>query len=190
MEHVARCHWVSDDPLYIKYHDEEWGRPSHEDRYLFEMLCLEGQQAGLSWITVLRKRENYRKAFFRFDLKKVAAMSEADIDALLENAGLIRMRGKLSAIRDNAIAALALKKEKGSLDAYFWGWLGGEQQVNQLRSYKDAQAKTALSEQISKDLKKRGFRFVGPTTVYAFMQAVGLVDDHEQTCFCHGRGSD
>jgi DNA-3-methyladenine glycosylase I len=190
---VQRCPWCGEDPLYVDYHDREWGQPSHDDRHLFEMLCLEGQQAGLSWITVLRKRAHYRKVFHKFDVKKVAAMSEADLDALLEDAGIIRHRGKLSAIRDNAIAALALKKEAGSLDAYFWGWVEGRPITNKLGSYKQADASTPLSEKISKDLKKRGFRFVGPTTIYAFMQAVGMVNDHQISCFRYAadnKGSD
>jgi len=181
MDQHQRCQWVSDDGPYIEYHDAEWGTPSHDDRYLFEMLCLEGQQAGLSWITVLRKRAQYRKVFHRFDQKKVAAMSEADIDALLQDAGIIRHRGKLSAIRDNAIAALALKKEFGSLDAYFWAYVDGKPVCRQPGV--PVPASTPLSTQISKDLKKRGFRFVGPTTVYAFMQAVGMVNDHGPGCF-------
>jgi DNA-3-methyladenine glycosylase I len=186
---LQRCPWCGEDPLYVDYHDKEWGQPSHDDRHLFEMLCLEGQQAGLSWITVLRKREHYRKVFHKFDVKKVAAMSEADLDALLEDAGIIRHRGKLSAIRDNAIATLALKKEAGSLDAYFWGWVEDKPITNKLGSYKQADASTPLSEKISKDLKKRGFRFVGPTTIYAFMQAVGMVNDHQISCFRYAADS-
>jgi DNA-3-methyladenine glycosylase I len=182
----VRCPWCGDDPLYVDYHDNEWGQPSHDDRHLFEMLCLEGQQAGLSWITVLRKRAHYRKVFHQFDIRKVAAMSEVDIDALLLDAGIIRHRGKLSAIRDNATAALALKKECGSLDAYFWAFVNGTPLVGKLASYTQAPASTALSEAISKDLKKRGFRFVGATTIYAFMQAVGMVNDHEISCFRQG----
>lgn len=178
-----RCPWCGEDPLYVAYHDTEWGVPSRDDRYLFEMLCLEGQQAGLSWITVLRKRENYRKAFFKFDVKKVAAMTEADLDRIVQDPGVIRHRAKLAAIRDNAIAALALKKEFGSLAAYFWGHVQERPLVNGVGDYRRAPASTALSEKLSKDLKKRGFRFVGATTVYAFMQSIGMVNDHETTCF-------
>ena len=180
-EERQRCQWVSADPLYQQYHDEEWGTPVHDDRLLFEMLCLEGQQAGLSWITVLRKRENYRRAFHGFNIKKVAAISEADLDVLVLDAGLIRHRGKLSAIRDNAIAALALQQEAGSLDAWFWAFVDGTPIRRRPRAA--VPASTPLSESISKALKKRGFRFVGATTVYAFMQAVGMVDDHASTCF-------
>ena len=187
MDQLQRCPWVSADPLYVQYHDEEWGTPQHDDRHLFEMLCLEGQQAGLSWITVLRKRENYRRAFHDFNIARVAAMREADIDALLQDAGLIRHRGKLSAIRDNAIAALALQKEAGSLDAWFWAFVDGCPLSR--RQAGPVPASTAPSETISKALKKRGFRFVGATTIYAFMQAVGIVDDHAAACFRHGQSS-
>lgn len=179
----ARCPWCGSDPLYVRYHDEEWGVPEHDDARLFEMLCLEGQQAGLSWITVLRKREHYRRVFFDFDIARVAAISDADIEALLQDAGLIRHHGKLSAIRDNARAALRLQQEAGSLDHYFWQMTGGKVQVNRVQDYRQADARTATSERLSKDLRKRGFRFVGPTTVYAFMQATGMVNDHETGCF-------
>jgi DNA-3-methyladenine glycosylase I len=167
----------------VKYHDEEWGVPSHDDRHLFEMLCLEGQQAGLSWITVLKKRENYRKAFFRFDVKKVAKMTDEDLQALLGNAGLIRHIGKLTAIRSNAIATLAVQKEFGSLAAYLWGFVANTPLTGKLKSYKEAQASTALSDLMAKDMKKRGFRFLGSTTLYAHMQATGMVNDHETGCF-------
>jgi len=180
-----RCPWCGTDPLYVKYHDEEWGVPSFEDRHLFEMLCLEGQQAGLSWITVLKKRENYRKAFFRFDPRKVARMTDTDCEALLQDPGVIRHIGKLTAIRDNAIATLAVQREHGSLSAYLWSFVDGRPVVNQVRNYREAAASMPVSEAISKDLKKRGFRFVGGTTVYAFMQAVGMVNDHEIGCFRH-----
>lgn len=180
---LQRCPWCGDDPLYVSYHDEEWGVPSHDDRHLFEMLCLEGQQAGLSWITVLKKRAHYRKVFHGFDPRKVARMTDADCEALLLDAGVIRHRGKLTAIRDNAVATLALQREFGSLAAYFWGFVGQRPVINRLGSYREAPSATPLSEQISRDLKKRGFRFVGSTTVYAFMQAVGMVNDHEAGCF-------
>lgn len=179
----SRCPWCGDDPLYVQYHDEEWGVPSHDDRHLFEMLCLEGQQAGLSWITVLRKREAYRRAFHGFEIRKVARMSDADIEALLGDASLIRHRGKLTAIRDNAIAALALQKEGGSLSDWLWEFVGGRALANGPASYRDAPAATPLSDALAKELKKRGFRFVGSTTVYAFLQACGFVNDHESGCF-------
>lgn len=181
-----RCPWCGTDPLYVAYHDTEWGVPSRDDRHLFEMLCLEGQQAGLSWITVLKKRENYRRVFFRFDPRKVARMTDADCEALLQDAGIIRHIGKLTAIRDNAIATLAVQKEFGSLAAYVWSFVQDRPVRNRVRDYRQAPASTALSDALAKDLKKRGFRFVGTTTVYAFMQAVGMVDDHETGCFRHG----
>lgn len=181
----ARCPWCGGDPLYVQYHDEEWGVPSRDDRHLFEMLCLEGQQAGLSWITVLRKREAYRRAFHGFEIRKVARMSDADIEALLGDASLIRHRGKLIAIRDNAIAALALQKEAGSLSDWLWDFTGGKTVVNGPASYREAPAATPLSDALARELKKRGFRFVGSTTVYAFLQACGFVNDHEAGCFRH-----
>lgn len=182
-----RCPWCGSDPLYVAYHDTEWGVPSRDDRHLFEMLCLEGQQAGLSWITVLKKRENYRKAFFRFDPRKVARMTDADCEALLQDPGIIRHIGKLTAIRDNARATLAVQKECGSLAAYVWAFVGDRPVTNRVRDYRKLPSSTALSDALAKDLKKRGFRFVGSTTVYAFMQAVGMVNDHEAGCFRHDR---
>lgn len=180
---IKRCPWCGDDPLYVKYHDEEWGVPSHDDHHLFEMICLEGQQAGLSWITVLKKRENYRKAFFSFDIKKVAKMTDEDLQALLGDAGIIRHIGKLTAIRSNAIATLAVQKEFGSLAAYLWGFMEGQPKINKIKNYKEAPACTALSDLMAKDMKKRGFRFLGSTTLYAHMQASGMVNDHEVSCF-------
>lgn len=181
-----RCPWCGTDPLYVAYHDEEWGVPSRDERHLFEMLCLEGQQAGLSWITVLKKRDNYRRVFFRFDPRKVARMTDADCEALLQDAGIIRHIGKLTAIRDNAVATLAVQKEFGSLAAYVWSFVQDRPVRNRVRDYRQAPASTPQSDALAKDLKKRGFRFVGTTTVYAFMQAVGMVDDHETGCFRHG----
>ncbi|MGB4342450.1 MAG: DNA-3-methyladenine glycosylase I [Moraxellaceae bacterium] len=180
-----RCPWCGTDPLYVAYHDTEWGVPCRDDRHLFEMLCLEGQQAGLSWITVLKKRDNYRRVFFRFDPRKVARMTDADCEALLQDAGIIRHIGKLTAIRDNAIATLAVQKEFGSLAAYVWSFVQDRPLRNRVRDYRQAPASSPLSDALAKDLKKRGFRFVGTTTVYAFMQAVGMVDDHETGCFRH-----
>lgn len=182
---LQRCPWCGDDPLYVRYHDEEWGVPSHDDRHLFEMLCLEGQQAGLAWITVLRKREAYRRAFHGFEPARVARMSDGDIEVLLGDAGLIRHRGKLTAIRDNAIATLALQAEAGSLSAWLWAFAGGSPAISHWSSYREAPASTPLSERLSRELKKRGFRFVGATTVYAFLQACGFVNDHETGCFRH-----
>jgi DNA-3-methyladenine glycosylase I len=180
---VKRCPWCGADPLYVQYHDEEWGVPSFDDRHLFEMICLEGQQAGLSWITVLKKRAAYRQAFFNFDIRKVAKMSDADLQALLQNPGLIRHIGKLTAARDNAIATLAVQQEFGSLANYLWAFVDHRPVVNKFSSYREAPAATPLSERISRDMKKRGFRFIGSTTTYAFLQSVGMVNDHETGCF-------
>lgn len=178
-----RCPWCGSDPLYVKYHDEEWGVPSHDDRHLYEKLCLEGQQAGLSWITVLKKREAYREAFFNFDAKKVAKMSDAEVQERLGNPGLIRHIGKLMAIRDNAIATLALQKEHGSLAEFLWSFVAHKPVVHRLASYREAATSSAESDAMDKALKKHGFKFLGTTTLYAFMQSVGMVNDHEVSCF-------
>ena len=185
MAELSRCPWCGSDPLYVRYHDEEWGVPVRTERGIFEKLCLEGQQAGLSWITVLRKRERYRERFFGFDPERVAQMGEADLDALVLDAGLIRHRGKLSAIIDNARATLALRAE-GGLEAIAWSFVGQAPVVNRLLSLADAPARTPASEALSKRLRSAGFRFVGPTTCYAMMQACGLVNDHLVSCFRHG----
>ncbi|MDX2110621.1 MAG: DNA-3-methyladenine glycosylase I [Verrucomicrobiota bacterium] len=182
--HPKRCPWCGEDPLYQLYHDTEWGRPLHDDRRLFEMLILEGAQAGLSWITVLRKRENYRVAFDGFAIDKVAAYDAAKQAELLLNPGIIRNRLKISSTIDNARACLKLIESHGSLDHYLWQFVDGHPIVNQRLEMRDIPAKTALSDTISKDLKKRGFRFVGSTIIYAFMQATGMVDDHLVDCFC------
>lgn len=183
---LVRCPWCGSDPLYVKYHDEEWGLPSRDDRHLFEKLCLEGQQAGLSWITILRKRETYRAAFHSFDIQKVAAMTDAQVRALLDNPGVIRHDRKLLAIRDNARAALAIQREEGSLAAWLWSFVDGEPVVNEVRDYREAPASTPVSTRLSREMKKHGFRFVGPTTMYAFMQGVGMVNDHQTSCFRYG----
>lgn len=181
----TRCGWAGTDPLYIQYHDKEWGRPIHNDTLLFELLTLEGAQAGLSWITVLRKRENYRKAFAEFDPKKVAKFKQSQMNALLKNEGIVRNRLKISSTISNAQAFLAVQKEFGSFDRYIWSFVGGKTLRNSPKSLKQVPAKTEISDAMSKDLKKRGFRFVGSTICYAFMQACGLVDDHSQDCFLH-----
>ena len=180
---LARCPWCSDDPLYIAYHDTEWGVPSRDERHLFEMLCLEGQQAGLSWITVLRKRERYREVFKGFDIDAVARMKPVTIDRIMGDAGVIRHRGKLDAIVDNARAAVAMRKQGVGLVEHLWSFVGGQPVVNGYHDLASCPAKTPASEAMSRDLKKRGFRFVGPTTCYAFMQACGLVNDHLVGCF-------
>ena len=179
----TRCGWATSDPLYERYHDEEWGVPVHDDRLLFEFLILEGAQAGLSWITVLRKRENYRRAFASFDAKKIARYDARKIASLMNDEGIIRNRLKIESTISNAKAFLAVQKELGSFDAYLWSFVGGAPRVNRPPTLKDVPAQTPESDAMSKDLKKRGFRFVGSTICYAFMQACGLVDDHVATCF-------
>lgn len=179
----TRCAWVSDDPLYIAYHDEEWGVPEHDDQRLFEMLILEGAQAGLSWITILRKRENYRLAFDNFDVEKVARYDAAKIEELLVNPGIVRNRRKVEATVQNARAFLAIQEAFGSFDAYIWQFVDGRPRQNAWPTLADVPAKTPESTVMSKDLRKRGFNFVGPTICYAFMQAIGMVQDHTVDCF-------
>lgn len=179
----TRCPWPTNDPLYIKYHDEEWGVPVHDDRLLFAKLILDGAQAGLSWITILRKRENYWAAFDNFDPEKIARYDDAKIEALMQNPGIVRNRLKINATIKNAQAYLRLVDEGISFDAYLWSFVGGKPIVNALRSEADYVATSPESEAMSKALKKRGFSFVGPTICYAFMQAVGMVNDHLVTCF-------
>ena len=174
----VRCAWADTQELFVPYHDEEWGVPVHDDRLLFEMLNLEGAQAGLSWLTILRKRDGYRRAFDNFEPKKVARFGDAKRAALLADSGIVRHRQKINAVIENAKAALEVQREFGSLDAYLWQFVDGTPIVGGTRNGGEAVAKT-----MSKDLKKRDFAFVGPTTCYAFMQAVGLVNDHEPTCF-------
>ena len=181
---IRRCTWAS-DPLSIVYHDEEWGAPVHDDRVFFEFLILEGAQAGLSWITILKKRAAYRKAFDRFDPRKVARYDESRIAALLLNEGIVRNRLKVRAAVQNAQAFLAVQKEFGSFDGYVWQFVGGSPLQNRRRGSGDVPARTAQSDALSKDLAKRGFRFVGSTICYAFMQATGMVNDHLVDCFRH-----
>ena len=186
---LTRCDWVPlQEPLYIVYHDEEWGTPSHDDRHLFELLTLEGAQAGLSWLTILRKREGYTRAFADFDAETVARFTERDVERLLGDPGIVRNRLKVESTVNNAQRVLELRAEFGSLDAYLWSFVDGEPIVGSWRSVREIPAETAESRALSKDLKKRGFRFVGPTVCYAFMQAVGLVDDHTIDCFRARRG--
>jgi DNA-3-methyladenine glycosylase I len=184
-----RCAWAGTDPLYVAYHDEEWGVPVHDDRKLFEMLTLEGAQAGLSWITILRKREAYRAAFDNFDPAVVAEYGEAKVAALLADAGIVRNRLKITATIRNARAFLAVQAELGSFDAYIWQFVDGTPIQNSWRTMSEIPAKTPLSDAISKDLKKRGFTFVGSTIVYAHMQATGMVNDHVTDCFRYGQCS-
>ena len=177
-----RCSWAGTDPLYVRYHDEEWGVPVHDDRRLFEMLILEGAQAGLSWITILRKRPAYRAAFDRFDPRKVAKYDARRKRALLRNPGIVRNRLKVDSAVTNARAFLDVQAEFGSFDAYVWQFVGGRPLVNRPASIREVQPRTEESDALSKDLRKRGFRFVGSTICYAFMQAVGLVNDHVRGC--------
>jgi DNA-3-methyladenine glycosylase I len=177
-ENRVRCAWADTQELFVPYHDEEWGVPVHDDRLLFEMLNLEGAQAGLSWLTILRKRAGYRTAFADFDVKKVAEYDDAQRATLLEDPGIVRHRQKISAVITNAQAALRVQAELGSLDTYVWSFVEGAPILDGLHH-----GGPAISERMSKDLKKRGFAFVGPTTCYAFMQAVGLINDHERRCF-------
>jgi DNA-3-methyladenine glycosylase I len=179
----VRCPWSTSDPLYIGYHDNEWGVPVHDDRRLFEMLVLDGAQAGLSWITILRKRENYRVAFNNFDAEKVARYGKKDVSRLLKDNGIVRNRLKIESAIKNAKAFLEVQKEFGTFDAYIWQFVGGKTRVNSWKSLKQIPARTKESDAMSKDLKARGFNFVGSTICYAFMQAAGLVNDHITSCY-------
>lgn len=181
-----RCSWARDaDPMYLRYHDREWGRPVHDDRLLFEMLTLEGAQAGLSWLTILRKRVHYQKAFARFDPRKVARFDAARKAALLLDPGIVRNRLKIDSTISNARAFLEVQRECGSFDRYLWSFVEGRPVINRPRKSSKVPARTALSDRISRDLKKRGFRFVGSTIIYAYLQAVGVVNDHARDCFLY-----
>lgn len=179
---LHRCGWCSTDPLYMAYHDHEWGKPSYDEQHLFEMICLEGQQAGLSWITVLKKRETYRDHFFKYSIQHIAQLSDAQLVAKLQDAGLIRHIGKLKAIRDNAIAWQNMKNQGIDLVQWLWNFVEHQPLNNEVADYKQAPAQTEISQRLSRTLKKNGFKFVGPTTCYAFMQAIGMVNDHENHC--------
>lgn len=179
----TRCGWSTSDPLYLEYHDTEWGVPVHDDRKLFEMLCLEGAQAGLSWITILKKRENYRKAFDNFDAKKIARYDARKVKQLLGNEGIVRNRLKVAAFIQNAKIFLEVQKEFGNFDTFMWQFVGAKQKVNKWKTLKHIPPTTPESEAMSKELKRRGFKFIGSTICYAFMQATGMVNDHLITCF-------
>ncbi len=183
MKNKKRCGWCLGSPLMMDYHDSEWGVPVHDDRILFEFLILEGAQAGLSWQTVLNKRENYRKLFCNFDVKKVARLKEGDQKRILQNPGIIRNRLKVSATVVNAQKFIEVQKEFGSFDKYIWQFVGGKVIKNKIKSLKDIPVTSKESDAMSKDLKRRGFKFVGSTICYALMQAVGMVNDHESNCF-------
>ena len=180
---IFRCPWGTSDPIYIEYHDKEWGIPVHDDRKLFEMLILEGAQAGLSWITILRKRDNYRKAFDNFDAHKIAKYNKRKIEQLLKNEGIVRNKLKINAAVINAKAFLKIKEEFGTFDKFIWQFVSGKPITNKRKSMKDIPAKTNESDAMSKDLLKRGFKFTGSTICYAFMQAVGMVNDHIVDCW-------
>ena len=183
MEEKPRCEWCSQDPLYIQYHDHEWGVPSFDDRHLFEMLILEGAQAGLSWLTVLKKRDNYRRAFDAFDAQKMARYTPARVEKLLQNPGIIRNRLKVNAAVGNAQACLKLLDEYHGFSDFIWQFVDGEPIINHWPSLKQLPVTTTQSDAMSKELKKRGFKFVGSTICYAYMQAVGMVNDHTRQCF-------
>ncbi|WP_372755963.1 DNA-3-methyladenine glycosylase I [Mariniflexile sp.] len=178
-----RCGWCIGDTLYETYHDQEWGVPVYDDATIFEFLILETFQAGLSWITILRKRENFRAAFDNFDYQKIAAYNQEKIDSLLQDAGIIRNRLKIKATVTNAQLFIKIQEEFGSFSNYIWGFVDGKPIKNHVKNYKEAPATTAISDTLSKDLKKRGFKFVGSTVIYAHMQATGMVNDHETWCF-------
>jgi len=183
MASVRRCGWAGDDPLYVRYHDREWGVPLHRDRRLFEMLILEGAQAGLSWLTILKKRENYRAAYDRFDPEKVARYDARKLARLLADEGIVRNRAKLHASVANARAFLAIREEFGTFDRFLWDFVDGRPRINRRRSMKQVPAQTPESKALSRELKRRGMNFVGPTICYAYMQSVGLVNDHLTGCF-------
>lgn len=192
MEHMdkkPRCDWVTTDQIYIDYHDQEWGKPTYDDDKLFEMLCLEGAQAGLSWITVLKRRENYREAFDYFNPEKISQYDENTVQELLYNKGIIRNERKIRSVITNAQAFLAIRQEHGSFAVYIWQFVGGKPIQNDWEKHADVPASTQESTQMSKDLKKRGFKFVGPTICYAFMQATGMVNDHTKQCFLYHRNT-
>lgn len=182
---VNRCGWAGPDPLYVAYHDDEWGVPLYDERALFELLILEGAQAGLSWLTILKKRVGYRAAFDNFDAARIATYDDAKIAGLLADPGIVRNRLKVQAAITNARACLALRDAGGGLDAYLWDFVDGAPITNRWRSLEEVPASTALSDRVSKDLKSRGFKFVGPTIVYAYLQSAGLVNDHVVDCFRH-----
>lgn len=174
---IERCSWAGDDEIYIRYHDDEWGVPTHDDPELFEMLVLESFQAGLSWITILKKRENFRKAFDGFDVEKVAGYSEDKVEELRQNEGIIRHKGKISSAINNAQIFIEIQKEFGSFDEYIWGFTDGEIIKAEFKT------ESELSKNISKDLKKRGMKFVGPTIIYSYLESIGIIDNHQKNCF-------
>ena len=184
---LNRCPWCGTDPLYQDYHDHEWGLPLHDDKRLFEMLTLEGAQAGLSWLTILKKREGYRRAFAHFDIQKVANFNDSDLARLLADSGIVRNRLKISSTITNAQVVLEVQNHYGSFDSYLWSFVDGKPIVNRWRTMAEIPSSTTLSDTLSRELKRLGFRFVGSTICYAFMQATGMVNDHLTGCFCYDR---
>jgi DNA-3-methyladenine glycosylase I len=185
--HVDGCSWPTNDEQYLAYHDHEWGRAVHDDERLFEQLVLEGAQAGLSWITILKRRHHYKRVFCQYDVVKLAAFTQEDIANALQDKGIIRNRLKVQSVVNNAEKFIAVQQEFGSFDAYIWGFVGGMTIVNEFDKSADVPAQTELSAQIAKDLKKRGFKFVGPIGMYAYMQSIGMVNDHLKSCFCYSQ---
>jgi DNA-3-methyladenine glycosylase I len=182
---IKRCGWSSDKDLYIQYHDTEWGVPVYDDRLLFEMLCLEGAQAGLSWWTILQKREHYKKVFDHFEAEKIIHYTEEKLASLMEDKGIVRNKRKIQSVVTNADAFLQIQKEYGSFSSYIWNFVGGDPIINHWETLQDVPASTEISDKMSKQLKKDGFKFIGTTICYSFMQAVGMVNDHILECFCH-----
>lgn len=185
LSRMNRCGWVTKEPLYIEYHDKEWGVPVYDDQKLFEMLCLEGAQAGLSWWTILQKRENYREAFDHFDAEKIVQYTEEKIQSLKENTGIVRNKLKIQSVVTNAQVFLRIQKEYGSFSHYIWSFVDHQPIINEWKSIKEVPVTTEISDEMSKKLKKEGFKFVGSTILYSYMQAVGMVNDHILECYCH-----
>lgn len=182
---LIRCTWPTADAQYLAYHDQEWGRPVHDDVRLFEQLVLEGAQAGLSWLTILKRRHHYKRVFCQYDVAKLAAFSEHDLAKALQDPGIIRNRLKVQSVVNNASKFIEVQQECGSFDAYIWGFVGGVTKVNKFENNASIPAQTQLSCEIAKDLKQRGFKFVGPICIYAYMQSIGMVNDHLKSCFCY-----
>jgi DNA-3-methyladenine glycosylase I len=185
--HLSRCSWPTKDEQYLAYHDQEWGRPVHDDKRLFEQLVLEGAQAGLSWITILKRRHHYKRVFCEYNVVKLAQFTDQDIATALLDKGIIRNRLKVNSVVNNAAKFIAVQQEFGSFDAYIWGFVGGVTIVNNFETNADVPAQTQLSKKIAKDLKRRGFKFVGPIGMYAYMQSIGMVNDHIKSCFCYSK---
>ena len=185
--YLSRCSWPTKDEQYLAYHDQEWGRPVHDDKRLFEQLVLEGAQAGLSWITILKRRHHYKRVFCEYNVVKLAQFTDQDIATALLDKGIVRNRLKVNSVVNNAAKFIAVQQEFGSFDAYIWGFVGGVTIVNNFETNADVPAQTQLSKKIAKDLKRRGFKFVGPIGMYAYMQSIGMVNDHIKSCFCYSK---